>query len=178
MVPLPFWLLALTLVPTLAMAEEPTGLDGFAFGTRRSALMEPLFPRALPARVRRRAARSLQGPRVARAEYALKDLGHGDRSRCLFSPEDRFVAVVSLYLPEKPVSRAPAHTRPGPLCAARRRARGMKGEAARGHGRPARRTTPLTDPLRGQGGMPDREGEGKPPTHVAEAVSAAPARQR
>ena len=105
MVPLPFWLLALTLVPTLAMAEEPTGLDGFAFGTRRSALMEPLFrERCWPASDI--SGPLLQGPRVTCANYASKDLGHV-MVALLFSPEDRFVGYV-VYLPENQYQSARA----------------------------------------------------------------------
>jgi hypothetical protein len=91
------WLLALALVPAIALAEEPTGLDGFAFGTRRSALMEPLFRgRCRPASDT--SGPRLQGPRVTCANYALKDIGPVTVA-LLFSPEDRFVGYV-VYLPE------------------------------------------------------------------------------
>lgn len=90
-------LLALTLAPALAMAEEPAGLNGFAFGTCRSALMEPLFHgRCRPASDT--SGPRLQGPRVTCANYALKDIGPVTVA-LLFSPEDRFVGYV-VYLPE------------------------------------------------------------------------------
>ena len=106
-------LFALTLAPTLAMAEEPTGLDGFAFGTRRSALMEPLFRgRCRPASDT--STPRLQGPRVTCANYALKDVGQVTIA-LLFSPEDRFVGYV-VYLPENQYQSARARmlTRYGP----------------------------------------------------------------
>jgi hypothetical protein len=98
-------LLALTLAPALAMAEEPAGLNGFAFGTRRSALMEPLFRgRCRPASDT--SGPRLQGPRVTCANYALKDIGQVTVA-LLFSPEDRFVGYV-VYLPENEYQSARA----------------------------------------------------------------------
>src|SRR6266540_2457787 len=66
----------MALAPTCAVAGEPTGFEGFAFGTTRSALVvEPIFrDRCHPAPVTRPGAR-VQESRVTCPTYDLNDLG-------------------------------------------------------------------------------------------------------
>ena len=89
------WVTAIA--PTGAVAEEPTGFDGFAFGTTRSALVgEPTFrARCHPAPETQTAGRT-QGWRVTCPTYDLNDLGPM-RVALLFSAEDRLVGYV-LYV--------------------------------------------------------------------------------
>ena len=89
------WVMAIA--PTGAIAEEPTGFDGFAFGTTRRALVvDPTFrARCRPAPETQTAARA-QGWRVTCSTYDLHDLGPM-RVSLLFSAEDRFVGYV-LYI--------------------------------------------------------------------------------
>ena len=84
----------MALAPTCAVAGEPTGFEGFAFGTTRSALVvEPSFrARCHPAPVTRTGAR-VQESRVTCPTYDLKDLG-ARRVAFLFSAEDRLVGYV------------------------------------------------------------------------------------
>jgi hypothetical protein len=90
------WLLlgVMALAPTCASAGEPTGFEGFAFGTARSALVvEPRFrARCHPAPVTRRGAR-VHESRVTCPTYDLKGLG-AMRVALLFSAEDRLVGYV------------------------------------------------------------------------------------
>ena len=89
------WVMAIA--PTWAVAEEPTGFDGFAFGTTRSALVvEPTFrARCHPALETQTTSRA-QGWRVTCPTYDLNDLG-AMRVALLFSAEDRLAGYV-LYI--------------------------------------------------------------------------------
>ena len=86
------WVMAIA--PTGAVAEEPTGFNGFTFGTTRSALVvEPTFrARCHPAPETQTASRA-QGWRVTCPTYDLNDLG-AMRVALLFSAEDRLVGYV------------------------------------------------------------------------------------
>jgi hypothetical protein len=87
----------IAIVPTSAMAAEPTGFEEFAFGTTRSALVvEPTFrTRCHPAPETQTAGRA-QGWRVTCPTYDLNDLGPM-RVAILFAEEDRLVGYV-LYI--------------------------------------------------------------------------------
>jgi hypothetical protein len=86
------WVMAIA--PTWAVAGEPLGFDGFAFGTTRSALVvEPIFrARCHPGPETQTVVRA-QGSRVTCQTYELKDLG-AMRVTLLFSTEDRLVGYV------------------------------------------------------------------------------------
>jgi hypothetical protein len=89
------WFLAVMAIsPTCAIAEEPTGFDGFPFGTTRSTLVvEPIFvARCRPAPETQTATRA-KGWRVTCPTYDLNDLG-AMRVAFLFSAEDRLVGYV------------------------------------------------------------------------------------
>jgi hypothetical protein len=90
------WLLlgVMALVPTWAVAVEPTGFDGFAFGTARSTLVDaPIFrAHCHPAPDTQTAVRT-KGSRVTCPTYDLNDLGPV-RVALLFSAEDRLVGYV------------------------------------------------------------------------------------
>ena len=82
--------------PTWAVAGEPTGFDGFAFGMVRDALVaHPAFiARCHPAPETQTAAGvSVHGSRVTCPTYDLPDLG-AMRVALLFSAEDRLVGFV------------------------------------------------------------------------------------
>jgi hypothetical protein len=88
----------IAMVPTSAVAAEPTGFDGFAFGMTRSALVaEPTFrTRCHPAPETQTPGRT-QGWRVTCPTYDLNDLGPLQVA-ILFSKADRLIGYV-LYVP-------------------------------------------------------------------------------
>ena len=91
----------MAIAPTGAVAEEPTGFDGFAFGTTRSALVvEPTFrARCHPAPETQTAIR-VQAWRVTCPTYDLNALG-AMRVALLFSAEDRLVGYVLYVAPDR-----------------------------------------------------------------------------
>jgi hypothetical protein len=84
----------MAIVPAWAVAEEPTGFEGFPFGTTRSALVGELTFRARchPAPETQTVVRA-QGSRVTCPTYDLNDLG-AMRVALLFAAEDRLVGYV------------------------------------------------------------------------------------
>lgn len=85
---------AIAIAPTSAVAGEPLGFDGFAFGTTRSALVaEPLFRARCHPAPETQTASPTQGSRVTCPTYELKDLG-AMRVALLFSTKDRLVGYV------------------------------------------------------------------------------------
>jgi hypothetical protein len=86
------WVMAIA--PTWAVAGEPLGFDGFAFGTTRSALVvEPIFRAGCHPGPETQTVVRAQGSRVTCQTYELKDLG-AMRVTLLFSTEDRLVGYV------------------------------------------------------------------------------------
>jgi hypothetical protein len=95
------WLLLgmMALAPTWAVAGEPTGFDGVAFGTKRSALVgKPSFRARCHPAAETETAVNAQGWRVTCPTYDLRDFG-ALRVALLFSAEDRLVGYV-VYIPQ------------------------------------------------------------------------------
>jgi hypothetical protein len=88
----------MALAPTCAVAGEPAGFAGFAFGTTRSAIVaDPIFRASChPTPVTRTGIRAKES-RVTCPTYDLKDLG-AMRVALLFSAEDRLVGYV-MFIP-------------------------------------------------------------------------------
>jgi hypothetical protein len=97
------WLLLAVMTiaaPSSALAEAPTGFDGFAFGTTRHTLIGNsrfvVHCRPAPETMRREGVGAQQGIRVTCPTYNFKDLGTM-RAALLFSGRDRLVGYV-LYV--------------------------------------------------------------------------------
>jgi hypothetical protein len=87
----------IAIVPTSATAAEPTGFDGFAFGTTRRALVaDPTFrARCQPSPETETAVR-VQGWRVTCPTYHLNDLGTM-RVALIFSAQDQLSGFVLYF---------------------------------------------------------------------------------